>query len=255
VAETQASIASARVAVPVLELEHVQSGYGAMQVLWGVDLVVPSGSCVVLLGANGAGKSTLLKVIMGLLPLWAGAIRFEGAPIEGRRTDRRVAGGIAYMTETAVFGDLSVHENLLLGAFALPRSRAKASIERIYESFPVVREHRRRPAGSLSGGQRKLVGVAKALVAEPRLIVMDEPSSGLSPLAVREVVGALGKVHAEQGTSMLVAEQNVAFTELADAVVVLEGGRVRFRGSVEELQANDSLRRAFFGLEGSASGH
>jgi len=240
---------------PVLELERVQSGYGSMQVLWGVDLVVDHGAAVVLLGANGAGKSTLLKVVMGLLPIWGGSIRFEGHPIDHARTDRRVAGGIAYMTETAVFGDLSVHENLMLGSFTMERSRAKQAIDRIYEAFPVVREHRRRPAGSLSGGQRKLVGVAKALVAEPRLIVMDEPSSGLSPLAVREVVAALGKVHADQGTAMLVAEQNIAFTELADSVVVLEGGRVRFTGTVQELQANDSLRRAFFGLEGEVAAH
>ena len=234
----------------ILQLRHVEGGYARMQVLWDISFEVREGTCVVLLGANGAGKSTTLATIMGLIELRGGEINFLGEPLGAMRTDQRVARGISYMTEKAVFADMSVHDNLSLGAYRCGRRAANESIDAIYSAFPVLAERRATPAGSLSGGQRKLVGVAKALAASPRLIVMDEPSSGLSPLAVKEVVGALAKVRADRGASMLIAEQNVAFTEIADQVVVIEGGRVGFAGTVSELEADDALRKAFFGLEG-----
>lgn len=234
----------------VLQLRQVESGYGRMQVLWDVNFEVREGTCVVLLGANGAGKSTTLATIMGLVELRGGEIAFRGEPLGGMRTDQRVGRGISYMTEKAVFADMTVHDNLALGAYCCGRRAAGESIEAIYEAFPMLADRRRAPAGSLSGGQRKLVGVAKALAAAPKLVVMDEPSSGLSPLAVKEVVAALAKVRADQGTSMLIAEQNVAFTGIADQVVVIEGGRVGFAGTVGELESDDALRKAFFGLEG-----
>ena len=237
-------------AVSALQLRHVEGGYARLQVLWDIDFEVAEGTCVVLLGANGAGKSTTLATIMGLIELRGGEIDFLGEPLGAMRTDQRVARGISYMTEKAVFADMSVHDNLCLGAYSCGRRAANESIDAIYSAFPVLAQRRRAPAGSLSGGQRKLVGVAKALAASPKLIVMDEPSSGLSPLAVKEVVGALAKVRADRGASMLIAEQNVAFTEIADQVVVIEGGRVGFSGTVSELEADDALRKAFFGLEG-----
>jgi branched-chain amino acid transport system ATP-binding protein len=232
----------------ILQLKGVESGYVGLQVLWGVGFEVLQGSCVVVLGANGAGKSTTLATIMGLVDLWSGSICFLGESIAKLRTDQRVGRGIAYMTEKAVFADMSVQDNLALGAFAVDRRSVALRIEEIYEAFPALRDRRRSLAGSLSGGQRKLVGVAKALACSPKLIVMDEPSSGLSPLAVKEVISALSKVQADLGTSMLIAEQNVAFTEIAERVVVIEGGRVGFTGTVSELESDDALRKAFFGL-------
>lgn len=235
---------------PLLAVEAIEAGYGVMQVLWGVDLSVAMQQRVVLLGANGAGKSTLLRAVLGLLPITGGSVHLRGEPITTIRTDRRIARGIGYMTETGIFPDLSVRENLLLGAFRLDSKKAKTNLARAYDLFPVVSEHRKRPAGSLSGGQRKLVGVAKVLMGDPQLIVMDEPSSGLSHIAVQEVIEGLRNVD-QSGVSMLIAEQNIAFLDLAERVVVLEGGRTQFSGSVAQLQADDSLRRAFFGLEGT----
>lgn len=223
----------------LLAVEAIEAGYGAMQVLWGVDLSVAPQQRVVLLGANGAGKSTLLRAVLGLLPITAGSVRLRGELISTTRTDRRIAQGIGYMTETGVFPELSVRENLLLGAFRLDGKTAKANLERAYDLFPVVSAHRKRPAGSLSGGQRKLVGVAKVLMGDPQLIVMDEPSSGLSPIAVQEVIDGLCNVD-QSGVSMLIAEQDIAFLDLAEQVVVLEGGRTQFSGSVTQLQADDS---------------
>jgi branched-chain amino acid transport system ATP-binding protein len=232
----------------LLAVHDLAAGYGSMQVLWGVDLGVREGRCTVVLGCNGAGKSTFLRVLLGLLPATSGTLQFGGKDITRLRTDLRVSRGIAFMTETGVFPALSVHENLRLGAYRLGRERTKANLARAYDAFPLLAEHRRRPAGSLSGGQRKLVGVAKVMMGDPKLIVMDEPSSGLSPRAVHDVLTSLREL---AGTvSLLIAEQNVAFLELADEVVVLEGGRTRFEGSVEELQADDALHRAFFGLDG-----
>lgn len=235
-----------------LAVEQIEAGYGSMQVLWGVDLTVGVQERVVLLGANGAGKSTLLRVILGLLPTTGGTVSINGESVGTMRTDRRIAAGVGFMTETGVFPDLSVRENLLLGAYRLDRKRAKANLQRSLDLFPVVAQHRKRPAGSLSGGQRKMVGVAKVLMGDPNLIVMDEPSSGLSPVAVQEVIASLRNID-QTGVSLLIAEQNVAFLDLAERVYVLEGGRNQFSGTVAALQADDSLRKAFFGLDGAVA--
>ncbi|HUA77921.1 MAG TPA: ABC transporter ATP-binding protein [Acetobacteraceae bacterium] len=233
----------------LLRAEAIESGYGRVQVLWQAELAVAEGQTVVLLGANGAGKTTLLKVLLGLMPAWRGTIRFAGADITAERTDRRVRRGIAYMSETAVFAGLSIAENLRIGGqFCEPAALARR-IEALYGVFPDLAGRRRSLAGSLSGGQRKMLGIAKALAGSPRLLVMDEPSAGLSPLFVSEVIAVLGRFRAE-GLSLLVAEQNVQFLDLADHVFTIEGGRTRFSGTVAALSADDHLRRAYFGLAG-----
>ncbi len=234
-------------AAELLAAEALEAGYGRVQVLWGAGLAVAEGETVVLLGANGAGKTTLLKVIMGLLPAWRGTIRFAGSDIIHLRTDRRVRAGIAYMSETGCFPGLSVEENLRIGGQFMAQAALKARLAELYALFPALAERKKALASSLSGGQRKMLGIAKALAGNPRLAVMDEPSAGLSPLFVKEVIRVLGEF-STSGLSLLIAEQNVKFLELAHRVYTLEGGRIGFAGSVAALHENDALRRAYFGL-------
>ena len=233
---------------PLLEVKGLTAGYGQIQVLWGVDLSVRQNESIVLLGANGAGKTTLLKTLMGLIEARAGYIRFDGADITQLRTDRRVRRGIVYMSDTSGFPDLTVEENLAVGAQLLPRSELQQVTNEVYAIFPILAERRRALAGSLSGGQRKMLGVAKALAAKPRLLVMDEPSSGLSPLFVKEVVRTLAQLREKQ-LALLVAEQNVRFLNLADQVYTLDNGRIGFTGTVAMMHENGALRRAYFGLK------
>lgn len=231
----------------LLRAEGINSGYGKVQVLWGAGLSVRAGESVVLLGANGAGKTTLLKVLLGLLPAWGGNVVLDGTDITQLRTDRRVRQGMAYMSELGVFTGLSIDENIHIGGQFSDRATLKQRIEYLYTVFPDLAHRRKALAGSLSGGQRKMAGIAKALAGAPRLLVMDEPSAGLSPLFVSEVLGVLGRFRT-QGLSLLIAEQNVAFLDLADRVFTLEGGRIGFEGTVEALHADDALNRAYFGL-------
>jgi branched-chain amino acid transport system ATP-binding protein len=232
---------------PLLEVAGIAAGYGAVQVLWGVDLAVREGESVVLLGANGAGKTTLLKTLLGLLPAWHGTIRFAGEEVTGWRPDRRVRRGIVYMSEAAGFPALTVEENIRIGGQFLDRAALAARLAELYAIFPALAEKRRHAAGSLSGGQRKMLGIAKALAGNPRLAILDEPSSGLSPRFVEEVIAVLGRFRG-QGLSLLIAEQNVRFLALADRVSTLEGGRIGFTGTVAEMEADDAVRRAYFGL-------
>ena len=233
----------------LLHAEGIESGYGKVQVLWGAGLAVRPGESVVLLGANGAGKTTLLKVLVGLIPAWRGAVRFGETDITGLRTDRRVRLGLSYMSELGVFPGLTIEENLRIGGQFVERAALRARIEELFAVFPDLAGRKRALAGSLSGGQRKMLGIAKALAAGPKLLVMDEPSAGLSPLFVQQVIGVLEKFRAGgTGLSMLIAEQNVAFLDLADRVYTLEGGRIRFDGTVAQLHADDALHRAYFGL-------
>ena len=231
----------------LLDASAIEAGYGQVQVLWGAGLRVAAGESVVLLGTNGAGKTTLLKVLMGLLPAWNGHVVLDGMDVTRLRTDRRVRAGVAYMSELAVFPGLSIDENLRIGGQFMPPAALKARMEELYATFPALTDRRRAPAASLSGGQRKMLGVAKALAGAPRLLVMDEPSAGLSPLFVGEVMAVLRRFRGT-GLSLLIAEQNVAFLDLADRVYTLEGGRVGFEGGVDALQQDDTLRRAYFGL-------
>jgi branched-chain amino acid transport system ATP-binding protein len=232
----------------LLEVRGVTGGYGHAQVLWGIDLDVREREAVVLLGANGAGKTTLLRVLIGLLGRWSGHICFAGEDITRLRTDQRVQRGIVYMSESSGFPGLTVEENILIGAQLLPKSGARRRAEELYAVFPMLAERRRTLASNLSGGQRKMLGIAKALAGSPRLLVLDEPSAGLSPLIVREVMQVLTRFRGEH-LALFIAEQNVKFLELADRVYTLEAGRIGFAGTVAAMHANDALRRAYFGLK------
>ena len=234
-------------AEPLLQASFITSGYGKVQVLWGAGLDVRARETVVLLGANGAGKTTLLKVLLGLMPAWEGSVRLDGVDITRLRTDHRVRRGMSYMSELGVFPGLSIEENLRIGGQFVGPAALRARMEELFGVFPDLAERKRALAGSLSGGQRKMLGIAKALAAGPRVLVMDEPSAGLSPLFVQQVIAVLGRFRGE-GLALLIAEQNVAFLDLADRVFTLEGGRIRFEGTVEALHADDALHRAYFGL-------
>ncbi len=241
---------SSLVAESVPELLHASglaAGYGPLQILWDVELAIGERECVMLLGPNGAGKTTLLKTLLGLIPLQRGSIRFQGRSLVGLRTDERVRRGIAYMSEMGVFPNLSVDENLELGGYYLRRNEARQRATEMYQSFPDLALRRGASASSLSGGQRKMLGLAKAFMNWPKLLIMDEPSAGLSPRYVKEVVAALQRFQ-DEGLAMLIAEQNLGFLTLATRVYVLDGGRISFSGSVAALHENDVLRRSYFGL-------
>lgn len=233
----------------LLAAQGIEAGYGKVQVLWQAGIDVAAGESVVLLGANGAGKSTLLRVLLGLMPAWGGTITLAGEDITTLRTDRRVRRGMAYMSEMGVFTGLSIDENIRIGGQFADRRVLTGRMEELYATFPDLAGRKRALAGSLSGGQRKMLGIAKALAAGPRVLVMDEPSAGLSPLFVSQVIAVLGRFRTT-GLALLIAEQNVAFLDLADRVFTLEGGRVGFQGTVEALHADDALNRAYFGLGG-----
>ena len=233
---------------PLLEVAGLAAGYRRLQVLWDVDLVIHEHELVVLLGANGAGKTTLLKAIMSVVEVWVGRIDFAGEDITRLRTDQRVRRGIVFMSETSGFPGLTIEENVLIGAQFLPKNRARQRIDELYAVFPALAERRRALAGSLSGGQRKMLGIAKALVGNPRLLIMDEPSAGLSPRYVKEVIGVLAQFRDKQ-LALLIAEQNVKFLVLADRVYTLDNGQIGFAGTVAAMQENDALRRAYFGLK------
>lgn len=236
-------------ATDLLIAESIESGYHRVQVLWRVNVVVKEGETVVLLGANGAGKTTLLKVLIGLLPAWGGEIYFAGGRVTHIRTDQRVRRGMSYMSEMGVFPTLTIDENIRIGGHSLSASELNARVKELYGIFPDLDRRRRSLAGSLSGGQRKMLGIAKALAGRPKILLMDEPSAGLSPLLVQEVIEVLDKAR-KQGVSLLIAEQNVKFLELADRVYTLGSGVVDFSGTVAELQqSNEALYRAYFGLK------
>ncbi|WP_246174846.1 ABC transporter ATP-binding protein [Pandoraea terrigena] len=230
-----------------LEIEGVEAGYGDMQVLWGVDMRVEPGQTVLLLGANSAGKTTLLRTLIGLLPCTGGRITLDGERIDTLRPDQRIRRGIAFMSELGVFPTLSIDENIALGGYFMPEARIRQRKEVLFALFPALAAKRRAAAASLSGGQRKMLGIAKVLIAEPRLLLMDEPSSGLAPVFVKHVIDAL-RTAIGDGTSLLIAEQNIAFLDLADRGYLLDHGKVRVSGSRAELEASDAVRETYFGL-------
>src|ERR1700731_3775045 len=212
---------------PLMQARGVDAGYGTMQVLWGVDLDVRAGETVLLLGANGAGKTTFLKSLVGLIEARHGSIQLAGEDVTRMRSSDRMRLGMTYMSELAGFPDLSIEENIRVGAQALGHADPGARVEELYGVFPALREKRRAPASSLSGGQRKMLGIATRIAAGPPLLVMDETSAGLSPLFVKEVNRILSDLRGK-GLARLIAEQLGGFLELSVRVFVQQGGRIRF---------------------------
>lgn len=245
----------------MLELQGVTAGFGAVTVLHGVDLVVEEGSIAGLFGLNGAGKSVTMKTVAGLVPARSGAVLFEGQDITRLSPERRVAMGMGHVPQgRQVFPHLTVEENLRLGAYTLrrrTRSRYAAALDSVYDRFPVLRERRGQLAGTMSGGQQASLSVARALVNEPRLVLVDEPSAGLSPKLQHELREVL-QVVKDSGVTMVLVEQNIAFgLSLVDTANLLQTGAVVHSGPVaglddETLATHLGIGRVLAGAAGSA---
>jgi branched-chain amino acid transport system ATP-binding protein len=232
----------------VLRLENLRSGYGRIPVLHGIDLEVRAGELVALLGANGAGKTTLLRAISGVHAS-SGSVTLEKTEIQKLSAQRRVSLGIVQVPEgRQVFGPLSVEDNLRLGAYRRGRAKSAASLERVYALFPVLAERRRDPAGGLSGGQQQMLAHGRALMAEPRLLLLDEPSMGLAPRLVAEIFACIQRLRAADTAILLVEQNATAALAIADRGLVLEAGRVTLSGTGPELLANPAIRSAYLGI-------
>ncbi len=233
----------------LLEIKGLRGGYGAVEVLRGVDISVGQGEIVALLGSNGAGKSTLNNTMCGLYPAWGGSITFDGANLTGAHYRDVVKAGLIQVPEgRRVFPNLSVLENLELGSFTRARERRAQNIEKVFATFPRLKERIEQKAGTLSGGEQQMVAIGRGLMAEPKLLILDEPSLGLSPLLVEEMFALIARLNSD-GLAVLLVEQNVGQSlEIAKRAYVLENGGVKFQGSPSELLASDDLRRAYLGM-------
>ncbi len=233
----------------MLRIQGLSVHYGGIHALQGIDLEVPDGSVVSLIGANGAGKSTTLRAIVGLVRSSGGTITWDGAPITGLPTKDIVSRGVCLVPEgRRVFPNLTVDENLSLGAYARSdRPAIAADRRKVFGLFPRLEERRGQRAGTLSGGEQQMLAVGRALMTRPRLLMMDEPSLGLAPLVVKMIFDIVKTIHAE-GVTVLLVEQNAkAALEIADQAYVLETGRLTLRGTGRELLADDRVRRAYLG--------
>jgi branched-chain amino acid transport system ATP-binding protein len=234
----------------MLEIKNMSAGYGRINVLRDVSLSVPDGAIVGLLGPNGAGKSTLIRSISGLTHVRSGAILFEGRPIQGRAPEDIVELGIIQVPQgRMLFPDLSIEDNLQLGAYRkTARSDFPNRLKQVEDYFPILRERRRQRAGVLSGGEQQMLAIGRALVAQPRLLILDEPSLGLAPLIIESIFNVLRQVNAD-GLTILVAEQNaMKVLQTAQTVYVLENGRIAHAGTSSELAASETIRQSYLGI-------
>jgi branched-chain amino acid transport system ATP-binding protein len=233
----------------VLEIDRIDVAYGAIRALQGVSLSIQAGEVVTLIGANGAGKTTTIRTISGLLRPTAGSIRFEGHPIHAMSAEAVVARGIVQVPEgRKIFGDLTVEENLRVGAYLVRnRARIEAGFDRVYGLFPRLRERRRQLGSTLSGGEQQMLAFGRALMSEPKLLLLDEPSLGLAPVLVREVARVIGELQ-RQGITILLVEQNARVAlALADRGYVLEAGRIVLTDESARLLVNAEVRRSYLG--------
>ncbi len=233
----------------MLELDHVSAAYGSVSVLHEVSLSVGTGEFVSLIGANGAGKTTTLRAISGLLEPSSGRIKFAGQDIAGARASTIVRSGVTHCPEgRRVFPTMTVYENLLVGAHVLStQAEVRVGLEMVFELFPWMRERRRQMAGSLSGGEQQMLAISRALITRPKLLLLDEPSLGLSPKMVAQVSSIIGELH-RSGIAILLVEQNARLAlTLADHAYVLESGRVVLHGLGKDMVNNEHVRAAYLG--------
>ncbi len=232
----------------VLDVQGLRAGYGAIEVLRGVDLALGAGEIVALLGGNGAGKSTLNNNVSGLYQPFGGTIRFDGKEIAGASSTRIVEAGLVQVPEgRRVFPNLSVRENLELGSYRRGKRARARNLERVAGIFPRLRERWAQLAGTLSGGEQQMLAIGRGLMSEPRLLILDEPSLGLSPLLVEEMFALIRRLNAE-GLAILLVEQNAMQSlAIAHRAYVLENGHITLSGKAEELAENSELRRSYLG--------
>jgi branched-chain amino acid transport system ATP-binding protein len=237
-------------AAPILEVKNIKVRYSGLPVLQGVSLSVNSGETVCVVGANGAGKSTLLRAVMGTQRAFEGQILFSGKEIQRLRTEEIVRLGIVYVPEEKMlFRPLAVEENLMLGAYILTdANRVQENLDFVYTLFPRLRERRLQPASTLSGGEQQMVAIGRGLMSRPRILMLDEPSLGLAPKLVDEVLDTVRRLK-QQGMTILLVEQNVREAlDLADRGYVIQTGRMVGQGTGKELLASDEFRQAFLGI-------
>jgi len=234
---------------PILSVSGLHVGYGATEILRGVDLSVNAGEIVAVLGSNGTGKSTLNLTISGVTRAWSGSIRFEDAAIERESASTIVGRGLIHVPEgRRIFPNMTVRENLDLGAYRRGRAHRTQNSERVFVIFPRLAERRHQRAGTLSGGEQQMLAIGRGLMAEPKLLILDEPSLGLSPLLVEELFALINRIHAE-GTAILLVEQNVVQSlEVASRAYILDNGVFVLQGSAAEIRDNPNLKRAYLGM-------
>jgi branched-chain amino acid transport system ATP-binding protein len=236
----------------ILKLLNVESAYGPIRAIRGVSLVVEKGRIGTVLGANGAGKSTILKTISGIIDPRKGSIEFAGADITARDPADIVKRGLSHVPEgREVFPLLSVHDNLLMGAYTrTDRDAAARDMEMVYGYFPILRERSHQDAGLLSGGQQQMLSISRALMAAPQMILLDEPSLGLSPRLTREIFEIVVRINRERGTTLLVVEQNAHMAlNVADYGYVLENGRIVMEDTCERLREKDDIKEFYLGMK------
>jgi branched-chain amino acid transport system ATP-binding protein len=233
----------------ILETRGLSAAYGSTHVLHAIDLAVPKGGIVTLLGANGAGKTTTLRALCNMMVRLSGAIRFEDRRIDGMATEDIVRLGIGHVPDgRGTFVSLSVEENLRLGAYTRRDKQVAEDFERVYGYFPRLKERRRQQAGTLSGGEQQMLAISRALMLRPKLLLLDEPSFGLAPLVVQEIFRILRTINQQEGVSMLLVEQNANIAlELADEAYLLETGRIMLSGPSSTISSDESVRRAYLG--------
>ncbi len=239
---------------PALEIENLEAGYGPTLITRGISITVGVGEMVTIIGPNGSGKSTTIKSIFGLADVSGGSIRLHGDDITGERADRLIQMGVGYVPQAGnVFPTLTVRENVEMGAFTL-RGDTRGNMERVQELFPLLRERWKGLAGQLSGGQRQMLALARALVAEPTVLLLDEPTAGLAPQIVDQVLAQIGEIN-RSGVSILLVEQNaIKALRHSDRAYVLARGRNFAEDSAESLLSNADIGRVFLGLGGTDDG-
>jgi branched-chain amino acid transport system ATP-binding protein len=233
----------------LLEVSGLKAGYGLVPVLRGIDLSVAPGEVIAVLGANGAGKSTLNKILSGLLRPWEGTVRFDGVDATGADASQMVAAGLIHVPEgRRIFPNLNVRENLELGSYRRGRRDRAGNLERVFSIFPRLRERVRQLAGTLSGGEQQMLAIGRGLMGEPKLLILDEPSLGLSPLLVEEMFNLIARIR-EEGPGILLVEQNVVQSlNVASRAYLLENGRVAMEGTADVLLNDPQLKKAYLGL-------
>jgi len=236
---------------PILTLRNIETYYGPIMAIRGVSLEVPEGSIVTVLGANGAGKTTILKAISGVMDLQKGSITFEGKEIRNMDPDRVTRLGIGHVPEgREIFPFLTVRENLLMGAYTRSDSGIETDIDEVYGYFPRLRERASQAAGSMSGGEQQMLAIGRALMAKPRLLLLDEPSLGLSPKLVKEIFEIVGRINKEKKTTILLVEQNANVAlHAADYGYVLEVGRIVMEDTCARLLEKEDIKEFYLGMK------